>query len=47
MNLRSLLATTCLAVIPSMALAADRPNILLIIADDMGLEASTCYDVGN
>lgn len=26
--------------------AAGRPNILLIIADDMGLDASRCYDVG-
>ena len=26
--------------------AANRPNILLIIADDMGLDASRCYDVG-
>lgn len=28
-----------------LALAA-QPNILLLIADDMGLDASTCYDVG-
>ncbi|MFD0980077.1 sulfatase-like hydrolase/transferase [Tropicimonas aquimaris] len=47
MKLRSLLATSCLAVIPSMALAADHPNILLIIADDMGLDASNCYSLGD
>ena len=23
------------------------PNVLLIIADDMGVDASACYDVGN
>ncbi len=27
--------------------AQAKPNILLIIADDMGLDASNCYDLGN
>ena len=31
----------------ALAQAADAPNILLIIADDMGLDASRCYSVGN
>ncbi|MEM7445405.1 MAG: sulfatase-like hydrolase/transferase, partial [Pseudomonadota bacterium] len=29
------------------AVAQQQPNILLIIADDMGLDASACYDVGD
>ena len=29
------------------ALADEKPNILLVIADDMGLDASACYSVGN
>ncbi len=29
------------------AMAQERPNILLIIADDMGLDATPCYSVGN
>ena len=47
MKFRTLLATSCLAVIPSLALAADQPNILLVIADDMALEASSCYSLGD
>lgn len=47
MKLNVLFATTCLAAWPALVQAADQPNILLIIADDMGLDASTCYDVGN
>ena len=27
--------------------ASDRPNMLLVIADDMGLDASLCYSVGD
>jgi arylsulfatase A-like enzyme len=36
-----------LFVLVAPAAAADKPNILLIIADDMGLDASKCYQVGN
>lgn len=43
MEFRTLLATTCLAALPALAQAADEPNILLIITDDMGLDASRCY----
>ncbi len=46
MTLRKTLLTTCFATLPMLA-QADQPNILLIIADDMGLDASTCYAVGN
>ena len=35
----------CLSAPPAFAQTAS-PNILLIIADDMGLDASPCYDVG-
>ena len=31
---------------PAPASAQSNPNILLVIADDMGLDATTCYDVG-
>lgn len=34
-----------LALTPVVAIA--QPNILLMIADDMGVDASLCYDVGN
>ena len=44
MKLRSLCAALALAVMPIGAQAA--PNVLLIIADDMGLDASACYSVG-
>ena len=47
MEFRTLLATTCLAALPALAQAADEPNILLIITDDMGLDASRCYSVGD
>ncbi len=47
MKIRSFLATSCLAALPMMAQAADQPNILLIIADDMGLDASNCYSLGD
>ena len=33
--------------LPISAMANSQPNILLIIADDMGLDASPCHDVGN
>ncbi len=38
------IVTTVIAFAGNVALAD--PNILLIIADDMGLDASRCYDVG-
>ncbi len=47
MSIRSLLASSCLAALPALAQAADSPNILLIIADDMGLDASNCYSLGD
>lgn len=47
MRLCTLIATTCLTAMPIWAHASDSPNILLIIADDMGLDASTCYAVGH
>lgn len=31
----------------SVAVASGKPNVLLIIADDMGLDASACYSLGN
>lgn len=41
----SLAAITLFTGISSASYA--EPNILLVIADDMGLEASHCYDIGN
>lgn len=38
---------TCLAAFSIVSVKADEPpNILLVIADDLGLDASRCYDVG-
>ena len=31
------LSLTCIAALPTIGLAQEQPNILLIIADDMGL----------
>ena len=43
-----LLAAICSAVISLFPITASAsPNILLIIADDMGLDASNCYAIGN
>ena len=47
MKFRTFLATICLTALPVLAQDADKPNILLIIADDMGLDPSTCYAVGH
>lgn len=47
MNLFPLVATICLATMSFAAQAADQPNILRVMADDMGLDASTCNAVGN
>ncbi|WP_419914285.1 sulfatase-like hydrolase/transferase [Hoeflea sp.] len=45
--LAALAALAMLAVLPGLRVPAySAPNILLIIADDMGLDASPCYDVG-
>lgn len=40
------LAPLGLVFVLSISSASSAPNILLIIADDMGLDASPCYDVG-
>ena len=45
MILRSLIILLCLSFSSLTSFA--KPNILLIIADDMGLETSRCYNVGN
>ncbi|MEM9798409.1 MAG: sulfatase-like hydrolase/transferase [Pseudomonadota bacterium] len=39
--------TTLLFQTASASIAAAQPNVLLIIADDMGLDASRCYEVGD
>ncbi|MGL6211450.1 MAG: sulfatase-like hydrolase/transferase, partial [Paracoccaceae bacterium] len=44
MRFRPVICIAALMATP--AVAQDSPNILLIIADDMGLDASRCYDVG-
>lgn len=41
------LVTTAGAFLLGSVAAMAQPNVLLIIADDMGLDASKCYDVGN
>ena len=47
MRLKHLMALSVLTAFTSVAHAATtKPNILLIIADDMGLDASHCYNVG-
>lgn len=40
----TLLAATCIA---SAGQGMASPNVLLIVADDMGIDASACYDLGN
>ena len=45
MNLKHFTAISFLLALPSAAVA--QPNILLIIADDMGLDASRCYQLGD
>lgn len=42
--IKALALATCLCT-PTIAIA--QPNVLLIIADDMGLDASKCYNVAN
>ena len=47
MNLKAnLAAAIVLAALPAAQVAAS-PNILLVIADDMGLDASPCHAVGD
>ena len=47
MRLNHLIAVSVLTAFSAVAQAAtEKPNILLIIADDMGLDASHCYSVG-
>ena len=41
--LRSLIALIILAISSSSAMAADRPNVILIMADDMGFSDIGCY----
>lgn len=45
MRLLTACAVAMCMALPSVASA--NPNVLLIIADDMGLDASLCYDVGD
>lgn len=47
MKLASAISIACLSALPSITLANESPNVLLIIADDMGIEASNCYSLGN
>jgi arylsulfatase A-like enzyme len=46
MKLSSSLKAACLTALPCFALANESPNVLLMIADDMGIEASNCYTLG-
>ncbi|WED24699.1 sulfatase-like hydrolase/transferase [Vibrio sp. JC009] len=47
MKLSSAISTACLTALPCMAMANEAPNVLLIIADDMGIDASSCYSLGD
>ena len=47
LRLMTLLLMLSFAGAAAAAAAASKPNILLVIADDMGLDASNCYAVGN
>ncbi|MCB1406867.1 MAG: sulfatase-like hydrolase/transferase [Rhodobacteraceae bacterium] len=40
------LPLTCLAALPTAAFGQGTPNVLLIVADDMGIDASRCYALG-
>lgn len=46
MKLSSSLKVACLTALPCFAIANESPNVLLMIADDMGIEASNCYSLG-
>ena len=48
MSLNRLLSATCIASFSAVSAFADvSPNILLVIADDMGVDASPCHAKGN
>lgn len=47
MKATALIAALSVAVLPAFSDAGESPNLLLIIADDMGLDASRCYSVGD
>lgn len=47
MKLTSSLKVACLSALPCLTMANESPNVLLMIADDMGLDASRCYSMGN
>lgn len=47
MSTFQLLCFTLFCLLPVYAHAQSQPNILLIIADDMGIDASNCYDLGD
>lgn len=46
MKVTSAAGVACLSALPCVAMANESPNVLLIIADDMGIEASNCYSLG-
>ena len=47
MKLKAAVGAACLSALPCITMANEAPNVLLIIADDMGIEASNCYSLGN
>ncbi|TCS43779.1 sulfatase-like hydrolase/transferase [Reinekea marinisedimentorum] len=46
-KLSTYIGTAALVALPGLSLAQAAPNVLLIIADDMGIDASNCYAMGN
>jgi len=46
-KLATFIGAAALVTLPSISLAQAAPNVLLIIADDMGIDASNCYSLGN
>ncbi|MGR5142120.1 sulfatase-like hydrolase/transferase [Photobacterium sp. DNB23_23_1] len=47
MRLLTTLAATLASLLPITSLANNSPNVLLVIADDMGIDASSCYSLGS
>lgn len=45
--MKYLLPVCAAAMFSTTSFASSEPNVLLLIADDMGIEASNCYDLGN
>ena len=41
-----LIAASCIPLLASANSSTTKPNVLLIIADDMGIDASHCYSLG-